>query len=162
MIILTDENRLLGLPNPPMWRRLSLRLDCHVTPFVTVPPAPLLKGRFLELADIGEVGLVSVFTKILPPQAPESVATGMLGGMKVKLLFYQMLNRSRHFYFTVVGVKKHETREQMWVIWKKLFIIFFLLHFKTCGKTLARFGPATLDTAKAKRQLMHTTRTQKQ
>jgi hypothetical protein len=93
-----------------------------VTPFVTVPPAPLLKGRFLELADIGEVGLVSVFTKILPPQAPESVATGMLGGMKVKLLFYQMLNRSRHFYFTVVGVKN--TRRANVSYLKKAFYIF--------------------------------------
>jgi hypothetical protein len=95
-----------------------------VTPFVTVPPAPLLKGRFLELADIGEVGLVSVFTKILPPQAPESVATGMLGGMKVKLLFYQMLNRSRHFYFTVVGVK-NTRRESKCELSEKSFLYFF-------------------------------------
>jgi hypothetical protein len=99
-----------------------------VTPFVTVPPAPLLKGRFLELADIGEVGLVSVFTKILPPQAPESVATGMLGGMKVKLLFYQMLNRSRHFYFTVAGVK-NTRRESKCELSEKSFFIYFFFCF---------------------------------
>ena len=95
VLILTDENRLLGLPIPPMWSRLSLKFDCHVTPFVTVP-APLLRGRFLEVVDIdieieiGDVGLVSVFTEILPPQAPESVATGMM-----------VMNQEKNFCFFI-------------------------------------------------------------
>ncbi len=78
-VVLTDEKRLRGLPIPPMWSLVSLRVEGHETPVVTVP-APLLRGRFREPVERGDAGgPVSVFTEIFPAQAPAwSVATGMM------------------------------------------------------------------------------------
>jgi hypothetical protein len=48
-----------------------------VTLFVTAVTVPLLKGLLREPVVMGDVGPVSVLIEIFPPQAPESVATGI-------------------------------------------------------------------------------------
>ena len=62
-----------------MWILESFNVGGQETLFVTVVTAPLLNGLFREPVDMmGDVGPASVLIEIFPPQAPESVATGIL------------------------------------------------------------------------------------
>jgi hypothetical protein len=78
-----------------MWILLSLRVEGQVTPVVTVP-APLLRGRFREPVDRGDVGgPVSVFTEIFPEQAPAwSVATGIF---MIQIILSKNMTSQFHF-----------------------------------------------------------------